>query len=687
VRRLLEARARRQPLVVVLDDVNWGEPTFLDLVEHIPDWSHDAPILLLCMARPELLEVRPAWAAAKPHATTLVLEPLAYDETRMLIENLVGAVDDAIFRRVIEAAEGNPLFVEEMLAMLVEDGMSTTSVPATIQVLLAARLDRLEAGERRVLECAAVEGKEFHGGAVATLAGQPVGDALFSLVRKDLVRPHRAAFAGEDGFQFRHILFRDAAYEALPKSRRAELHERYADWLERVAHERLLEYEELLGYHLEQAFRCRSEVARVDDATQALASRAGGHLSAAGRRAAARGDMTAAANLLGRASSLLVETTSDRLEVLLELSTALRETGALEQAQRTLVQLRQLSAQVGDRRLETYASLDDAFLRLFTHGGEGVEDIRREAAAAVSLFEELGDEAGLAKAWYHTACASVASARWAEATEALSTALDRARKVGDQSVIRAIVRQLASAAVAGPDSVDEALRRCAELQEEVAEDRLLHARLTVATGYLEALRGRFDEARGLCDMGARTLRELGATLTLATLCLLTGAVELLAGRPEAAERELRASLGTLTAMGEKGVLSAVAAQLAEALLAQGRDAEALEAASLSERTTTRGDVQSEVAWRSVRAKLAARRGAAEEGLALARDAVEIAAGTDALIWRADALVALATVAEDEEAGRAAQEALRLYRAKGSVVGGGRGEALLASSGLGSAVSR
>jgi tetratricopeptide (TPR) repeat protein len=388
--------------------------------------------------------------------------------------------------------------------------------------------------------------------------------------------------------------------------------------------------------------------------------------------------MTAAANLLGRASTLLVEAAPERLEILLELSTALRETGALEQARRTLAELRRQAAAVGDRRLETYASLDDAFLRLHTHGGEGVEDVRREAAAAVRLFDELGDEAGLAKAWYHTACASVASARWAEAIDALSTALVGARRVGDRTVIRAIVRQLASAAVAGPDPVDEALRRCAELQEEVAEDRLLHARLTMATGYLEALRGRFEEARRLCEESARTLQELGASLTLATLRLLTGAVELLAGRPEAAERELRASLDTLTAMGEKGVLSAVAAQLAEALLAQGRDAEAREAASLSERATTPGDVQSEVAWRSVRAKLAARGGAVEEGRALARDAVELASATDALTWRADALVALATVAADEEAGRAAQEALRLYRAKGSVVGAQRTEALLAT---------
>src|SRR5439155_22606347 len=489
----------------------------------------------------------------KPHSATLLLDPLADDETWTLIQNLVGDVDEGVASRVVETAEGNPLFAEEMLAMLIEDGTARTAVPTTIQVLLASRLDRLDPSERHVLECAAVEGPEFHAGAVAALAGEPVDDALFGLVRKDLVRAHRAAFAGEDGFRFRHILFRDAAYDALPKSRRAVLHEHYADWLEQAARERPLEYEELLASHCEQTFRCRAHIARVDQSAQELAWRAAGHLAAAGRRACARGDMTAAASLLGRAAGLTPVEAPERLEVLRALALALRGTGALEQADQTLSELRRLAVAAGDRRLETYASLDAAYLLLFTRGGEAVEAVRREAADAIRLFDELKDPGGLAKAWYTAAAASVAAGRWAEAAAALRTALEPARAAGDQATIGAIIALLATAAVVGPDPVDDALPGCRRLLDETGENRQLWAHATMAIGYLEALRGRFDEARSLCAEGNRALRELGASLELATMVLFSAGVELLGGRPETAEQEARASLETLRAMGEKGV--------------------------------------------------------------------------------------------------------------------------------------
>ena len=267
-RKLFEAHAHERPLVVVFDDVQWGEPTFLDLVEHITDWSRDAPILVVCMGRPELLDKRPGWGGGKFNATSVLLEPLSEDDSTQLIVNLLGRAElaPAVRARVAQAAEGNPLFVEEMLGMLIDDGLlersngswvatgdlGKVSVPPTIQALLAARLDGLAPEERSIAERASVEGKIFHRGAVRELspaeAREDLGRHLQALVRKELVRPDRAAFPGEDAFRFRHLLIRDAAYEAMPKELRATLHERFAGWLEASVGERVAEYEEVLGY-------------------------------------------------------------------------------------------------------------------------------------------------------------------------------------------------------------------------------------------------------------------------------------------------------------------------------------------------------------------------------------------------------------------------------------------------------
>ena len=329
-RRLFEALATDRPLIVVVEDVHWAEPTLLDLLEYVAGFSSSAPILLLCVARPDLLESRPSWAAPRPNATVVSLQPLSEQASRKLVERLLGRDAD----RVIEAAEGNPLFVEQLVAMRTEDG-GEVAVPPTLQALLAARIDRLEPDERAAVERAAVEGRSFHRGAVAELLPPPVrkmlGAALVALVRKDFIRPDRSEFPGDDGFRFGHLLIRDAAYDSVPKSLRAELHERYADWLEGKTGKRLAEFEEILGYHLEQACRYQGELGSADGA---LAARAGAHLAAAGRRAFARGDMPAATNLLERAATLPAREGGYLL--LGDLGMALAEGGDLEHATQVL---------------------------------------------------------------------------------------------------------------------------------------------------------------------------------------------------------------------------------------------------------------------------------------------------------------------------------------------------------------
>jgi class 3 adenylate cyclase len=277
-RKLLEEQA---PLIVVVDDFHWAEETLFDLVEHVALLA-GAPILLVCISRPELSDRRPAWPVS------LRLDPLAEADVEELLPT---GISTDLRERITHAAGGNPLFVAEMVAMAEEEG-ADVAVPPTLQALLAARLDQLENAERSVLERGAVEGELFHRGSVQALAPEEpqVTPRLAALVRKALIRPDTSQLPGDDGFRFRHLLIRDAAYDALPKATRAELHERFALWLEEHGAE-LVELDEIVGYHLEQASRYRAELGQPG---ADLAERAGDRLAAAGRRALLRGDRLAA---------------------------------------------------------------------------------------------------------------------------------------------------------------------------------------------------------------------------------------------------------------------------------------------------------------------------------------------------------------------------------------------------------
>ena len=301
VGRFLDELGRRRPLVVVFDDIHWGERTFLELVEAVAAESRPAPILLLCMARPDLLELRPNWGEGVPDARRLSLAPLGDAASEQLVTNLLGAtaITPSVRRRVTEVAEGNPLFVEEMVAMLADEGQlrdpSTIALPPTIQALLGARLDRLAREDRAVLERGSVEGKVFHLGAVVELSPHDerpqVDERLSRLLEREFLQPYQAGFTDEEAFRFRHHLLRDVAYKSLPKLQRAALHEQFAGWLERKAGDRAQEFDEILGHHLQQAYSYRSDLGPVDERGRDLAVQAASHLGSAGSRAYARGDM------------------------------------------------------------------------------------------------------------------------------------------------------------------------------------------------------------------------------------------------------------------------------------------------------------------------------------------------------------------------------------------------------------
>jgi class 3 adenylate cyclase/predicted ATPase len=663
VRKSLERRARERPLALVVEDIHWAEPTLLDLAEHLGDWTRDAPVLLLCLARPELLEDRPAW-----RGESMTLEPLSECESEELIENLLGdaALDDGARTRIRETADGNPLFVEQLLAMLA-DGGDPGHVPPTLHALLEARLDALPEGERHVLECASVIGQDFEWQALAELSPdrrRPPGTRLAALVRNELIRPHDLI---EDTFSFRHALIRDAAYGRLPKELRSELHERFARWLDG----RGVEFEEIVGYHLEQAYRWVAELGPPDERALGLAERAAEHLASCGRRARARGDGPAAANLFERAAALVPAGDPRRLALLPSLGRALRESGRMERAKSVLSEAVERARWAGDERLAADASL--ALVDLRFHGSEATrQDVLVEVESATRVFGRNGDDAGLARALALSGQVRLWGGQLATALEDLEQAARHARVAGDRHLEAESLQYILAVIVWGPIPVTEALARVADVESRVEGNRRLDVAALNGRARLEAMQGRFDAARAAVARAAEQAEGGREVERYSHVANAAGAIELLAGDALAAERELRAACERLEEMGELGYLSSAVPPLLEALYRQGRDDEAL---LLSERwrpdrLTAPEDVDAQVGWRAVRAKLLARRGDLADAEALAREASALAARTEDIELRAKALGDLAEVlglaGRVGESTAALTEALRLHERKGNV---------------------
>jgi class 3 adenylate cyclase/tetratricopeptide (TPR) repeat protein len=710
VRHLLVALARRHPLVVVLEDIHWGEATFLDLVEYLGLAGGEAPVLVLAIARAELLEQRPGWAAGIEDAPTVTLSPLGGEDTNRLVAQLLGdaPVAEEVSARVMEAAGGNPLFVAEMVRMLVDDDLlqkqaggwhaagdlAEISVPPTVDALLAARLDRLEPGERDAIERASVMGQEFWPGALVQLTPEPqrglVRRNLQALVRKELVRPEGQPFAGEEAYRFDHILIRDVAYGGLLKEARSRLHEDFADWLEGKVGERMGEYVEILGYHLEQGFRYREALGPVDAGGRRLASRAVRFLAAAGADAQARGDGPASVNLLDRSLGLIPSRDPSRLPLMLDLGQALFHVGDFDRADLVWRDAARDADAVADARTALRARLERADLKTWTDPRAGLDELEQITQRAIPVLEEMGDEAGLARAWRSRSMVFSDTCRWGQATEALERALGHAWAARDREVHSQVLGGLATALYMGPVPVAQAIERL----EVVLGDRIVagepnHAELmslstrvqveSCGLASLMAMRGEFSAARALCTRAKQVVSELGHVFRLANQRLVASRIEVVAGDFATAERELRGSAEALREIGEENVLSTVAAELAEVVYRLGQLDGADELTHESERLAAEEDVETQVRWRLTRAKLMARRGdvAAER---LAREAATLAADGDFLNLHGDALVALAEVlrllGRPQDATIVAALGVEIYEAKGNSVSADQARTLL-----------
>jgi class 3 adenylate cyclase len=700
IRRLLEIIASEQPLVVLVDDIQWADPGLLDLLEYVLGWALESPLLVICLARPEFRDRRPDWGDPLTTARLIRLGALDEVETGSLLDELAGGpLPSQVRERIVRISDGNPLFAEELLTMLLEEGhvrrdsddgwvvvadLERMAIPPTVGALLAARLGRLPVEEQDVLTRSSVIGEQFDRAAALELARAPerpaVPGRLLALVRKELLRPDRSDLLGGEAFRFRHLLFRDAAYEALAKADRAILHEKFADWLARIADDRVGEVEAIVGYHYEQAHAYRIALEMRDARTLELAGTAARHLDAAGRRSMDIGDMGAAANTLGRAVALLDRSEPNRIELVGLQSVALMEVGQQTLAAEVTGQALEDARTLEDERLILHAQINAGLALVF---GGGDPDAAGDTRGIAARFAELGDLIGEAKAWQLYGYTEFMGQHVASATEAFERGRALARSGGDRQLER---RALAwGLPFYGPAPVGPAIQKAQDDLVMAKDDRLRRCEALVDLGLLHALEGDLDQARAEITEARAEFQTLGRLVFHAASCEFDALVELEDGDLARAARALEDGIAELEGLDKNEFLNTELAMLSLVRALQGDAEEAKRALARYQEVDAGRDLSGTYLTERARAHLAAGVGDFAAAVDHAAASVAVMSGSDSLVVKGDAELDLATfrhmAGDIPGALSGAQRALALHRAKGHLVGAARAERLLAELAL------
>jgi len=628
-----------QPLVLVFEDIHWAEEPMLDLIEHLAGSVRDVPLLILCLARADLLDERPGWGGGKVRATAIELEPLARQDGSRLLEALADGesveLTDAQRDAVLDTTEGNPLFIEETVRMFLESGGEPSGIPPTVQAMIAARIDRLPPSERKVLRRAAVAGRTFWSGAVEALGedSDPVAGELEELVQRDfLVREPRSTIRGEEAYRFKHVLIRDVAYGGLPKASRALLHRQMAQWLSaRSAAEELVE---IRAYHLDESAELEAELqGRV---SAALAAEAAAALEQAGRRALAREANAAARRLLVR--SVALEPTLERRYMAARAAWRMTDIPTIS-AEMSEVSVAAHEAR--DRRIEARALIALAHVALYR---DGENDRARELAGrALSVAEPDDDVARF------DASEVLGNVAWWEgdldeverlAAERLAIAERIGRRDLQISVLLELsdvhAQRLETARARGP------LERATELAAEGASPTTRGWTLR-AVGRQALIEDRLGAAEAALEQARALFVESGAALTLGRTLNFLGIVVWRLGELGRAEATLREAIRVLKPLGDRGTLVESQRLLAQVLLAQGRVDEAERLALESRDTVGCRDVSSSSTSRLALGLVRAAQGRDDEAEALLREAYEILCPTGYRRHRIAPLEALVAV--------------------------------------------
>jgi class 3 adenylate cyclase/tetratricopeptide (TPR) repeat protein len=699
IRSLFEHLARSRPLILVFRGFQYAEATFLGLIEHITERSRDAPILLICEGRDETESLRDL-VRGRPNAAILRLQPLGAPESERLVINLLGAADLAenARRRIVEIAGGLPLYAEEIISMLIDEGhlrreddrwvavrdLSQVPIPSTVRALLAARLDGLTADERAVLDRASIVGMRFDVEEVEELSTPATRSRLPSHLRtlttRGFIRRARTTTLGELTYEFRHILFREVTYASLPKHERAELHERYAEWLEGWSGERIEEFEEIVAYHFDQAVQLRHELGRPDDRTSSLSDRAGTHYSSAGRRASARGDIPATVALLSRSIALFPNHDRRRAELMPDVVGALLQSGDLRTASSTAGEMAIMAAESGDPSLEARAALTSSLVRSINEpGAASVEGFRHVATSAAEVFEARGEKGNLASAQAELAWSHWLTGDAGRMLELSGRALTLAREAEDALALLDAADSFGRALVLGPTPCGEAVQKIEMVRAELASYRMVDASIRLYLAELLGMMQRSEAASHHVREARDVFEDLGQRRWLAASEGTAGLLGWWNGSLEAAERVLSSCYRFSREHGGE-IWGREAATYARVLLQLGRLDEADEVAATIAEGTPPHEVESQIVWRSVRGRIAAARGDPGAGMGLAREAVRLAEGTDFVSLLAPALIDLAEclrIVGEAGGDELVERASTLFERKGDEVGSSDARALLA----------
>jgi class 3 adenylate cyclase/tetratricopeptide (TPR) repeat protein len=478
-RRFFESLARDRPLVLLFEDLQWADDAMLEFIEHLAEWAGPVPLLIICAARPELLDRRAGWGGGKRNSMTIALAPLTREDTGTLLSTLLEGTElpTATRSAIIAKAGGNPLYAEEFVRMLFDPHVSlgdrpaplaeNIPVPETVHALIAARLDALPPVEKALLHDASVVGEVFWAGAVAAMAGldeEDVDRVLHDIGRKELVRAHpTSTIDGQHEYAFWHSLVRDVCYGQIPRSARAPKHLAVASWSERMAGDRVGDYAELLAYHHGMAlelYRVHGSAQQVSQLSESTAR----FLLMAGDRAMSL-DNARASEHYARALALLPEGSPDRGRLLVASAEAAGAAGRLDEAERQYEEAEGLFRASGDD-LALGETLARRARNMHRVGDSG--PARVMADESVRLLERLPSSTQLARAYGRAAGMALVGGRYEESLELAGKALDLAARLGlEDEVVRA--RQFRGSALCelgdadGVSDLREAVRMGLEL--------------------------------------------------------------------------------------------------------------------------------------------------------------------------------------------------------------------------------
>jgi hypothetical protein len=655
VRRLLETLSGERPLVVILDDTHWAEEPMLDIVESVVDRFH-GPLLVLCLARPELLDRRPNWAAGKLRTVTTTLPPLGPSDTRRLAEEMLADAPESVIERVCETAEGNPLFLEQLAAMLNDRGDlvegrwrgardGEVEIPSTVQALLAARVDALDPSARMILERASIEGRRFREAAVISLAGDladgALDQALPTLERRGLIDAEDEA-AGR--WRFAHALIAETAYRGISKELRATLHERLAAWLLGEDAEQP-DVDESAARHLERAFHLREELGIRDGTSRALAERAGLLFADAGSRAFAGLDLMAARDLLGRAARLLPEGSARRLDLLPNLGVALSETGRPEETEALLVTAVEQARSAGSEAAALRARIQLLANRVYRSPTQPeIEAAAVDAHAAAEALDALGDIVGLAEAavaieylgWMR---GDLEEHRvWGMKGLRYGLAAGRPREAAQGTADAVLATAFGRMPFDRFPEVADEFERIAEHPLTASASAVLRAMAALGAGDDVGFEHHERAWRDVLD-------HHGLSWVAAAQALVMAAVETWTGRAGVAEQRLLEAREVLATAGDVWWLGSIDAFLCSALAVQGRRREFLTHADAFEASDLVPDRDTLVRRPLLRARALLMRGSTADAEDAARRALAAAEGSDLVLSTAEANLVLRDVLE------------------------------------------